>query len=111
MLFRIHRLNQDWIEFSTSVCKNKSHVRSPFGIGVPLFHDFVPLSGAGEDEDGPVVESGEGGVEPDSYWKKKEAFLRGSNVSLGEKFSSGTFKDLPDLWYFSTEKLASHQPV
>ncbi|XP_040904400.1 SH3 domain and tetratricopeptide repeat-containing protein 2 isoform X2 [Toxotes jaculatrix] len=44
--------------------------------------------GAGEEEDGPVAESGEGGVEPDSYWKKKEAFLRGSTVSLGEKFSS-----------------------
>lgn len=52
------------------------------------------LSDAGEEEeDGPVVESGEGGVEPDSYWKKKEAFLRGSTVSLGEKFSSGTFND------------------
>lgn len=46
---------------------------------------------SGEEEDGPVVESGEGGVEPDSYWKKKEAFLRGSSMSLGEKFSSGTF--------------------
>uniref|UniRef100_A0A3Q1FQ31 SH3 domain and tetratricopeptide repeats 2 n=2 Tax=Acanthochromis polyacanthus TaxID=80966 RepID=A0A3Q1FQ31_9TELE len=44
--------------------------------------------GACEEEDGPLVESGEGGVEADSYWKKKEAFLRGSNVSLGEKFSS-----------------------
>ncbi|XP_053180290.1 SH3 domain and tetratricopeptide repeat-containing protein 2 isoform X1 [Scomber japonicus] len=44
--------------------------------------------GAGEEEDGPVVESGEGGVEPDSYWKRKEAFCRGSTVSLGEKFSS-----------------------
>uniref|UniRef100_A0A668ANX3 SH3 domain and tetratricopeptide repeats 2 n=1 Tax=Myripristis murdjan TaxID=586833 RepID=A0A668ANX3_9TELE len=34
-------------------------------------------------------ESGEGGVEPNSYWKRKEAFLRGSTVSLGvaEKFS------------------------
>ncbi|XP_029966978.1 SH3 domain and tetratricopeptide repeat-containing protein 2-like isoform X1 [Salarias fasciatus] len=42
----------------------------------------------GEEEDGPLVESGEGGVEPDSYWKKKEAFLKGSTVSLGEKFSS-----------------------
>uniref|UniRef100_A0A8C9XGX8 SH3 domain and tetratricopeptide repeats 2 n=1 Tax=Sander lucioperca TaxID=283035 RepID=A0A8C9XGX8_SANLU len=44
--------------------------------------------GVVEEEDGPVVESGEGGVEPDSYWKKKEAFLRGSTVTLGEKFSS-----------------------
>lgn len=40
------------------------------------------------EEDGALVESGEGGPEPDSYWKKKEAFLRGSKVSLGEKFSS-----------------------
>lgn len=39
-----------------------------------------------------MVESGEGGVELDSYWKKKEAFLRGSAVSLGDKFSSGTLK-------------------
>ncbi|KAM6923995.1 SH3 domain and tetratricopeptide repeat-containing protein 2 [Xenentodon cancila] len=42
----------------------------------------------GEDIDGPVGESGEGVVEHDSYWKKKEACLRGSTVSLGEKFSS-----------------------
>ncbi|XP_055014824.1 LOW QUALITY PROTEIN: SH3 domain and tetratricopeptide repeat-containing protein 2 [Boleophthalmus pectinirostris] len=42
----------------------------------------------GEEEGGALGESGEGGAEPDSYWKKKEAFLRGSKVSLGEKFSS-----------------------
>ncbi|XP_055080605.1 SH3 domain and tetratricopeptide repeat-containing protein 2 isoform X2 [Periophthalmus magnuspinnatus] len=42
----------------------------------------------GEDEGGALGESGEGGAESDSYWKKKEAFLRGSKVSLGEKFSS-----------------------
>ncbi|XP_068181370.1 SH3 domain and tetratricopeptide repeat-containing protein 2 isoform X2 [Antennarius striatus] len=43
--------------------------------------------GAGDEEDGPGMESGE--VEPDSYWKKrKQAFLRGSTVSLGDKFSS-----------------------
>ncbi|XP_061581809.1 SH3 domain and tetratricopeptide repeat-containing protein 2 isoform X2 [Cololabis saira] len=42
----------------------------------------------GEDDNGPAAESGEGAVEHDSYWKKKEAFLRGSTVSLGEKFSS-----------------------
>ncbi|KAM4554997.1 SH3 domain and tetratricopeptide repeat-containing protein 2 isoform 1-T1 [Odontesthes bonariensis] len=42
----------------------------------------------GEEEDGPVGESGEGVVEHDSYWKKKEAFLRESTSSLGEKFSS-----------------------
>lgn len=44
--------------------------------------------GAGEEEDGALVETGPGEEEPDNYWKKKEAFLRGSKVSLGEKFSS-----------------------
>ncbi|XP_030001800.1 SH3 domain and tetratricopeptide repeat-containing protein 2 isoform X2 [Sphaeramia orbicularis] len=48
----------------------------------------IMTQGGGEEEDGPMVESGEGGAEPDSYWKRKEAFLRGSRVSLGEKFSS-----------------------
>ncbi|KAM9741402.1 SH3 domain and tetratricopeptide repeat-containing protein 2 isoform 2-T2 [Menidia menidia] len=42
----------------------------------------------GEEEEGPLGESGEGVVEHDSCWRKKEAFLRGSSVSLGEKFSS-----------------------
>lgn len=56
-----------------------------------FFLTLFLLSGSGEEEDGPVVDSGEGEVEPDSYWRKKEAFLRGSTVSLGEKFSSGTF--------------------
>lgn len=51
---------------------------------------LFPLPCTGEEEDGPVLESGEG---DDSYWKKKEAFFRGSTMSLGEKFSSGTFKD------------------
>lgn len=46
--------------------------------------------GSGEEGEGPVVESCEGETEPDSYWKKKEAFLRGSTMSLGEKFSTGT---------------------
>lgn len=55
---------------------------------------LFPLSGAGEEEDVAIVISGEGTVEPDSYWKKrKEAFLRGSTVSLGDKFSSGTICD------------------
>lgn len=38
------------------------------------------------------MESGEGEVELDSYWTRKEAFTRGSTVSLamGERFSSGT---------------------
>ncbi|XP_047210175.1 SH3 domain and tetratricopeptide repeat-containing protein 2 isoform X2 [Girardinichthys multiradiatus] len=41
----------------------------------------------GEEEEGPIGDSGEE-EEHDSYWKKKEAFLRGSKVSVGEKFSS-----------------------
>ncbi|XP_014901059.1 SH3 domain and tetratricopeptide repeat-containing protein 2 isoform X1 [Poecilia latipinna] len=41
----------------------------------------------GEEEDGPIGDSREG-EEHESYWKKKEAFLRGSKVSVGEKFSS-----------------------
>lgn len=56
-----------------------------------FFLTLFSHSGVGEEEDGPVVESGDGGVEPDSYWKKKEVFLKGSTVSLGEKFSSGIF--------------------
>lgn len=51
------------------------------------------MSHAGEEEEGAVVESGEGGAEPDSYWKKKDAFLRGSSVSVGDKFSSGILND------------------
>lgn len=54
-----------------------------------IYFIFFPSPGAGEEEDGPVVESGEGGAEPDSYWKRKEAFFRDSTVSLGDKFSSG----------------------
>lgn len=46
------------------------------------------------------MDSEEGDVETDSYWKKKEAFLRGSTVSLGEKFSSGrcneAVSDIPE---------------
>ncbi|XP_044062330.1 SH3 domain and tetratricopeptide repeat-containing protein 2 isoform X2 [Siniperca chuatsi] len=62
----------------------------PYTLGRANEHfsgNDIMTEGAGEEEDGPVVESGEGGVEPDSYWKKKEAFFRGSTVSLGEKFS------------------------
>ncbi|XP_061901598.1 SH3 domain and tetratricopeptide repeat-containing protein 2-like isoform X4 [Entelurus aequoreus] len=44
--------------------------------------------GAGEDDDGPLGESGEGELEPGNYWKRKEGFLRGSRVTLGEKFPS-----------------------
>jgi len=64
-----------------------------------LQHLGCSLPAAGEEDDGPAVEAGEGGAEPgkggaepDNYWKKKEA-LRGSTMSLGDKFSSGTFKD------------------
>ncbi|XP_045886985.1 SH3 domain and tetratricopeptide repeat-containing protein 2 isoform X4 [Micropterus dolomieu] len=63
----------------------------PYTLGGTNEHfsgNDIMTEGAGEEEDGPLVESGEGGVEPESYWKKKEAFLRGSTVSLGEKFSS-----------------------
>ncbi|XP_023275096.1 SH3 domain and tetratricopeptide repeat-containing protein 2 isoform X3 [Seriola lalandi dorsalis] len=63
----------------------------PYTLGGTNEHfsrNDIMTQGAGEEEDGPVVESGEGGVEPDSYWKRKETFLRGSTVSLGEKFSS-----------------------
>ncbi|XP_051276509.1 SH3 domain and tetratricopeptide repeat-containing protein 2 isoform X3 [Dicentrarchus labrax] len=63
----------------------------PYTLGGANEHfsgNGIMTQGAGEEEDGPVVDSGEGGVEPESYWRKKEAFLRGSTVSLGEKFSS-----------------------
>lgn len=73
--------------------------------------------GSGEEGDGPVVESFEGEVEPDSYWKKKEAFLRGSTVSLGEKFSSGTCNPASPLSisclvaFFFTEKTSFHMSL
>ncbi|XP_034738755.1 SH3 domain and tetratricopeptide repeat-containing protein 2 [Etheostoma cragini] len=63
----------------------------PYALGGVNEHfsgNDIMTQGVVEEEDGPVVESGEGGEEPDSYWKKKEAFLRGSTVTLGEKFSS-----------------------
>ncbi|XP_069387703.1 SH3 domain and tetratricopeptide repeat-containing protein 2 isoform X1 [Paralichthys olivaceus] len=58
------------------------------GTNDPFSGNDIMTQGGGEEEDGVVVESGEGEVEPDSYWKKKEAFFRGSTVSLGDKFSS-----------------------
>lgn len=74
--------------------------------------------GSGEEADGPVVESFEGEVEPDSYWKKKEAFLRGSTVSLGEKFSSGTCNPASPLsisclvaFFLYRDDQFSHEPV
>lgn len=63
------------------------------------------------------MESGEGGEEPDNYWKKKEAFLRGSTVSLGDKFSSGIFNDASCTVHFLTcgvfqlENLFLYQPA
>ncbi|CAL8357544.1 unnamed protein product [Merluccius merluccius] len=44
----------------------------------------------GEADEGPGGESGEAGLEPVSYWQRKEALLRSSTVSLGvgEKFFS-----------------------
>ncbi|KAM9850355.1 SH3 domain and tetratricopeptide repeat-containing protein 2 [Aulostomus maculatus] len=63
----------------------------PYTLGGTNEHfsgNGIMTEGAGEEDEGPVVESGEGGTEPDSYWKRKEAFFRGSTVSLGEKFSS-----------------------
>ncbi|CAL8271130.1 unnamed protein product [Boreogadus saida] len=44
----------------------------------------------GDGEEGPGGDSEEGGLEPASYWKRKEALLQGSTVSLGvgEKFFS-----------------------
>ncbi|KAF3693690.1 SH3 domain and tetratricopeptide repeat-containing protein 2 [Channa argus] len=63
----------------------------PYTLGGTNEHfpgNDIMTQGAGEEEDSPVVESHEGGVEPDNYWMKKEAFLRGSTVSLGEKFTS-----------------------
>ncbi|XP_071759362.1 SH3 domain and tetratricopeptide repeat-containing protein 2 [Centroberyx gerrardi] len=65
----------------------------PYALGGANEHfsgNDTMTQGLGEEEEGPGVESGEGGAEPDSYWKRKEAFLRGSTVSLGvgEKFSS-----------------------
>uniref|UniRef100_A0A1A8G5B2 SH3 domain and tetratricopeptide repeats 2 n=2 Tax=Nothobranchius korthausae TaxID=1143690 RepID=A0A1A8G5B2_9TELE len=41
----------------------------------------------GEEDDGLAGEPGEGGAD-DNYWRKKEAFLRGSIVSVGDKHSS-----------------------
>ena len=54
---------------------------------------FPPLPGLeeGDGEGGPGDDSEEGGLESASYWKRKEALLRSSTVSLGvgERFFSG----------------------
>ncbi|XP_056295193.1 SH3 domain and tetratricopeptide repeat-containing protein 2 isoform X2 [Pseudoliparis swirei] len=71
--------------------------REPDALGEASQHvsgTDIMTRAAGEEDDGPAVEAGEGGAEPgkggaepDNYWKKKEA-LRGSTMSLGDKFSS-----------------------
>lgn len=55
----------------------------------------------GEEEDGHLADPGERVDEADGYWKKEEAFFRGSTVSLGDRFSSGTVTDqgLPPVHY------------
>nr|XP_061793253.1 SH3 domain and tetratricopeptide repeat-containing protein 2-like [Nerophis lumbriciformis] len=63
----------------------------PYTLGGTHEHfsgNYIMTEGAGEDEDGPLVESGEGALDPENHWKKKEAFLKGSRVTLGEKCSS-----------------------
>ncbi|XP_055368428.1 SH3 domain and tetratricopeptide repeat-containing protein 2 isoform X2 [Betta splendens] len=63
----------------------------PYTLGGASQHfpgNDIMTQGVGEEEDGPAAESGDAGPEPDNYWKKKAAFLRGSTVSLGDKFSS-----------------------
>ncbi|KAM3867056.1 SH3 domain and tetratricopeptide repeat-containing protein 2 [Diretmus argenteus] len=65
----------------------------PYTLGGTNEHfsgNDIMTQGLGEEVEDALVESEEGGVEPDNYWKRKEAFLRGSTVSLGvgEKFSS-----------------------
>uniref|UniRef100_A0A8C6P194 Uncharacterized protein n=1 Tax=Nothobranchius furzeri TaxID=105023 RepID=A0A8C6P194_NOTFU len=90
----------------------------------PSLLDFLPFPQTGEEDDGLAGESGEGGTD-DNYWRKKEAFLRGSIVSVGDKHSSGigvspltakmlhsslscsvnfvlTFKTVEEIWKFST---------
>eukprot|EP00063_Salmo_salar_P093698 XP_014068533.1 PREDICTED: SH3 domain and tetratricopeptide repeat-containing protein 2-like isoform X1 [Salmo salar] len=98
----------------TPLRASSSSCCSPLLKRCPLFPDISPaeldalwreppytLAGTNEhftgndvtnrgEEEGPGVESGEGEVELDSYWTRKEAFTRGSTVSLamGERFSS-----------------------
>ncbi|XP_062332333.1 SH3 domain and tetratricopeptide repeat-containing protein 2 isoform X3 [Osmerus eperlanus] len=65
----------------------------PYTLAVANEHfpgNDLMAQGSGEESEGPGAESGEGGEESQSYWKRKEAFARGSTVSLavGERFSS-----------------------
>lgn len=68
---------------------------------------FFIVQWTGEEEDSPIADPGEEEAENESYWKKKEAFLRGSIVSIGDKHSSGTptHFPLPDMLGQSTWKL------
>ena len=56
-----------------------------------MFPPLHPGSEEGDGEEGLGGDSEEGGLEPASYWKRKEALLQSSTVSLGvgEKFFSG----------------------
>ncbi|XP_077466165.1 SH3 domain and tetratricopeptide repeat-containing protein 2 isoform X1 [Stigmatopora argus] len=63
----------------------------PYTLGGTHEHfpgNYIMTEGGGEDEDGLVVESGEGALDDENYWKQKEAFHKGSRVTLGEKCSS-----------------------
>ncbi|KAM9377097.1 SH3 domain and tetratricopeptide repeat-containing protein 2 isoform 2-T2 [Pholidichthys leucotaenia] len=64
----------------------------------------IMTQGGADEEDGPLAESGEGGAGPDTYWKKKGAFLRGSTLSLGEKFSSEI------VLFFTGKRRSSEDP-
>ncbi|XP_015232677.1 PREDICTED: SH3 domain and tetratricopeptide repeat-containing protein 2-like [Cyprinodon variegatus] len=60
----------------------------PYGLGGTSEHfSGTTIMTQGEEEDGRIGDPGEE-EEHDNYWKKKEAFLRGSKISVGEKFSS-----------------------
>ncbi|TNN33683.1 SH3 domain and tetratricopeptide repeat-containing protein 2 [Liparis tanakae] len=106
--------------------------REPDALGEAGHHfsgTDIMTRAAGEEDDGPAVEAGEGGAEPgeggaepgkggaepDDYWKKKEA-LRGSTIRLSLQDLSArlvsvhaekdsfvlTFKTVEEVWKFST---------
>ncbi|XP_059919096.1 SH3 domain and tetratricopeptide repeat-containing protein 2 isoform X2 [Gadus macrocephalus] len=67
----------------------------PYALGGSNDHfpgNYIMTKGLeeGDGEEGPGGDSEEGGFEPTSYWKRKEALLQSSTVSLGvgEKFFS-----------------------
>ncbi|XP_077434208.1 SH3 domain and tetratricopeptide repeat-containing protein 2 isoform X1 [Vanacampus margaritifer] len=66
--------------------------------------NYIMTEGAGEDEDGPPVELGEGEPESENYWKRKEAFLKGSRVTQGEKCSSEI------MLFFTGRRRSSEDP-